>query len=80
MANIYFTMKSKFGILTILILGTACLTNLFGQTDEFTPERSFDSLFRQVNICFKKRDLTNAKVAIQSMDSLTGIHWEINSS
>ncbi|MBK7230806.1 MAG: CHAT domain-containing protein [Saprospiraceae bacterium] len=73
-------MKSKIVILILLILCTACLTNLFGQTDEFTPEKSFDSLFKQVNICFKKRDLTSAKMVIQSMDSLTGIYWGKNSS
>ena len=80
MANIYFTMKFKLGILTILILSTACLANLVGQTEEFTPERSFDSLFRQVNICFKKRDLTAAKMTLQSMDSLADTHWAKNSS
>ncbi len=55
-------------------------TLLIGQDTELTPEKVFDTLNKQINICFKKRDLNNAKISIHSLDSLVAIHWRDSSS
>ncbi|HOK63634.1 MAG TPA: tetratricopeptide repeat protein, partial [Soehngenia sp.] len=69
--------------MNILILLVSFATNLIAlcaQSIEILPQEKFDSLHNKVSNSFRHRDLKTAKLLIQSLDSLTEVHWTQNSS
>lgn len=79
-SKINFVKKAKLNILILLVSFATNLIALCAQSIEILPQEKFDSLHNKVSNSFRHRDLTTAKMLIQSLDSLMEIHWTKNSS
>jgi len=79
-SKINFVKKAKLNILILLVSFATNLIALCAQSIEILPQEKFDSLHNKVSNSFRHRDLKTAKLLIQSLDSLTEVHWTQNSS